>query len=455
MTAKPQARARCVMRTGWYPPVFVLPHQIIGNAVEKIVYQSDNLSQDYRQSGTLSQWQEAVSLPCRGNSPLVLALSCAFAAMLLQPAQAESGGIHLVGESSTGKTTALRIAASVYGAPNYLHRWRATTNGLEALAAQHSDTLLVLDELAQIDPKEAGEIAYMLANGSGKVRASRSGRAKAKYEWRLLFLSAGEITLGQHLQEGGKKTKAGQEVRLLDISADANKGMGVFEQLSGFESPALFSQALSQATTQYYGTPAIVFLEKITESAYLPSFPDILKERCRAFITQHLPEKSDGQVHRVCERFALIAAAGELATGFSITGWTPGEADEAAARCFKAWIEQRGGVENRERFMVLSQVRRFFEAHGESRFTEWGAQHSRTINRAGFRKTTSKNALYYVLPEVFKEEICAGLDYRSVLNVLLAEGCLEPEKDTPSRREYLPGIGRSRCYVITPKLWES
>ena len=82
-----------------------------------------------------------------GNSRLVLAVSCAFAALLLHPAGAESGGLHFVGESSTGKTTALKVAASVFGAPDYLQRWRATTNGLESLARLRSDTLLVLDEL--------------------------------------------------------------------------------------------------------------------------------------------------------------------------------------------------------------------------------------------------------------------------------------------------------------------
>jgi len=173
------------------------------------------------------------------------------------------------------------------------------------------------------------------------------------------------------------------------------------------------------------------------------------------FISNYLPEKSNGQVHRVCERFALIATAGEIATEFGITGWTSGEATQAAAECFHAWIEQRGGVENQERSIILSQVRRFFEAHGESRFSEWDTQHSRTINRAGFKKVSGQGVLYYVLPEIFKEEICAGFECRRVVDTLLAEGCLEPDNNSPSRREYLPGLGRSRCYVITPKLWEN
>ena len=65
----------------------------------------------------------------------------------------ESGGFHYRGDSSGGKTTALKLAASVYGGTSYLQRWRSTDNALEATAAQHSDCLLILDELAQTDPK--------------------------------------------------------------------------------------------------------------------------------------------------------------------------------------------------------------------------------------------------------------------------------------------------------------
>jgi hypothetical protein len=105
----------------------------------------------------------------------------------------------------SGKTTALKLAASVYGGTSYLQRWRSTDNALEATAAQHSDCLLILDELAQIDPKTAGECAYMLANEQGKARATRTGTPRARQAWRLLFLSAGELGLSDHMAEGMKR----------------------------------------------------------------------------------------------------------------------------------------------------------------------------------------------------------------------------------------------------------
>ena len=119
-TTQPNTRARCVTKTGWYHNVFVLPDHTIGTASEPVIYQADNLSNHYQRAGTLTDWQHHIAAYCAGNSRLVLAVACAFAALLLHPAGAESGGLHLVGESSSGKTTALKVAASVFGAPDYL-----------------------------------------------------------------------------------------------------------------------------------------------------------------------------------------------------------------------------------------------------------------------------------------------------------------------------------------------
>lgn len=161
-----------------------------------------------------------------GNSRLVFAVSCAFAAPLLHLVGEENGGFYLRGPSSTGKTTVLFVACSVFGGRDYLQRWRATINGLEGVAIQHNDALLCLDELKQVDPREAGEVAYLLANGSGKQRANQHGGAREKYTWRLLFFSSGETSLADHMRTAGKKAHAGQETRLADPRAQADKCSG-------------------------------------------------------------------------------------------------------------------------------------------------------------------------------------------------------------------------------------
>src|SRR6202011_458590 len=122
-------------------------------------------------SGTLEDWKGNVGRLCSGNSRLIFAASCAFVGPLLALAGAESGGVHLVGATSTGKSTALQVGGSVLGGggrAGFVQSWRTTANGLEAVADIHNDLTLFLDELSQLDPREAAEIAYLLANGRGK-----------------------------------------------------------------------------------------------------------------------------------------------------------------------------------------------------------------------------------------------------------------------------------------------
>ena len=80
----------------------------------------------------------------------------------------------------------------------------------------------------------------------------------------------------------------------------------------------------------------------------------------------------------------------------------------------------------------------------------------RTINRVGFRKIDSQgDTTYFVLPESWKTEICAGLDPGFVARVLAGRGMLRVEAKTGklTRAERLPGAkGTTRCYVITSRI---
>ena len=66
-----------------------LPDHTIGAASEPVIYQADNLSNHYQQAGTLADWQHHIAAYCAGNSRLVLAVACAFAA--IYPASGRCG----------------------------------------------------------------------------------------------------------------------------------------------------------------------------------------------------------------------------------------------------------------------------------------------------------------------------------------------------------------------------
>ncbi|SFV15501.1 DUF927 domain-containing protein [Pseudoduganella namucuonensis] len=452
-----KSRARCVERLGWHGAVYVTPAESIGQDAEIVVFQNAHaIEPAFSVAGTLDGWRASVAALAAGNSRLVFTLSVAFAGTLADVVGEDSGGFHLRGGSSSGKTTALKVAASVWGDPNtYPRLWRATANGLEGLAALHNDGLLILDELSQVDPKEAGEAAYLLANGQGKARASRTGTARQASRWRLLFLSAGEESLTALMARVGKKANTGQEIRLADIDADAGAGMGAFETLYDQPSPAALALAVKDAAIRCHGAVGVAWLRCIV--ADRATLADDMADGIKSFVVEAVPKDAAGQVLRVARRFALVAMAGELATHYGLTGWGKGEAIGAARKCFAAWLDAFGGIGNREERNVLSQVRAFFEAHGASRFEDMTAtSDQRIINRAGFYRTGADGGReFLVLPEAFKRDVCAGFDTRAAVLALVAAGWLQPGNDgKTAQKPRIPGIGPTRCYVFTARMWE-
>jgi uncharacterized protein (DUF927 family) len=477
-----------VEKTGWHGQVYILPDAAIGqrDADEQIVLQGlDMTNEGYRQRGTVEAWQETIAALCVGNSRLLLAVSMAFAAPLLTPLGIEGGGVHLRGPSSEGKTTAALVAASVWGEPGRVESWRATCNGLEGVAAFHNDNLLLLDELKEIDPREAGGAAYLLANGAGKRRGRPHGGTRPKLTWKVVFLSTGEISLAQHVEAAGQQIHAGQEVRLIDLPANAGQSHGLFEALHGYANGQTFADGIRERVQETHGTAGRAFIELLVRD--MPSALQQVHEVIHGFL-EHVPTTATGQVRRVAGKFALIGAAGELATAYGITGWDEGVALAAAVRCFQDWLRQRGTLTNADEARALRQVRLFFEKHGESRFHPWestehqtcarcqgsgrhatgtcyacngdGKAHSNGADphpvhdRAGFRRATDDDQTeFFVLPQVFEKEITKGYDSAWLAKLLVQRGWVMPDpKGNATRSERLPTIGNKRVYRFRPTI---
>ena len=291
---KPKTRLTTVRSTGWHGDSFVLPTRTIGPGNFLLV----NRPSREATAGTAIGWRDSIGAACVGNSRLIFAVSAGFASPLLKIAGAESGGIHLVGQSSKGKTTALVAACSIWSAEP--HQWRATDNGLEGVAARHSDCGLVLDEIGQADGKVAGEIAYMLANGAGKSRARRDGSDREPSRWRLIFMSTGEQTLAEQMTDSGKRAKTGQEIRLVNIEADAGKDMGTFEDTHDME-PALFAEKIAADAKRQHGTAGPEFVEYLVGNEH--KVRSVIAHVRDKFDARPDVLNADGQVRRVARRF--------------------------------------------------------------------------------------------------------------------------------------------------------
>ncbi len=381
-------------------------------------------------------------------------VSIAFGAALLELTGGESGGFHLIGDSTLGKTTAAHVAGSVWGGNGdsingYLVQWRATANGLEGVASRHCDALLALDEISEVSPREAASIAYMLANGSGKTRARRDGSARAPFEWRILFLSTGEATLSDKIREDPRqRATAGQAVRVLDIPAEVGP-LGLFEDLHGAANAQTFADQLRASSKRFYGTAIRAFLTEV--AGRRSEVADTVRHYQQEFLREHVAAGAHPQVSRAIARFSLVAAAGELASALGITGWPEEAAGEAVATALTDYLATRGHIGAAEVESGIAQVRRFFQLHGDSRFmagefADADAQTRTVLNRAGFRLSDGAFAVYQ---EVFKNEVSAGHNPRLLASALAARGLLRKDGGRPTYVAKDPGTLKSiRVFCI-------
>ena len=83
-----------------------------------------------------------------------------------------------------------------------------------------------------------------------------------------------------------------------------------------------------------------------------------------------------------------------------------------------------------------------FKAHIEDPSSnQMQMPHQKIANRAGFRESEMEKTTYYVLPEVFNVELCAGFDKRLVESVCMEEGWLIRGKERVTSKKTTPSDG--------------
>ena len=422
-----EKRFRCVDRTGWYGNAFVTTHRTYGNQDDEQLLFSSEMKDPYSTIGSFEGWQQLSQL-IEPHALAVLSFACAFSGQLITPLDVESGGFHIYGTSTDGKSTITKAACSVWGKPKDVSKsWRTTDNALENDAELRNDNFLNLDELRQAVPKAVSDIVYMLTGAQGKARGSRSGKNRETKQFNLMYLSTGEIALEDHLRRGNLELDAGLLLRFAHIPSDAGKGYGVFEQINYGNSSSDLGNRINELSAKHYGHAGIKWLEYLTadkENIMLKA-----QTMLEDFTTQYATKNS--QAVRVLRRFALVAVAGELATQAGITGWQQGRCLEAVGQCFNAWLSTLGNGENIEETKVLEHIKTFFEAHGTSRFEDLTVirqangevLRQRIQNRVGYYDSVNK--VYLVSSDMFKKEMCIGMNEANVKKVLIKHGWIK------------------------------
>lgn len=326
---------------GWCNGCYVLPDRVIGDN-DNIRYYGNLDGTRFASRGTLLQWQESVAKPCTGFDMLEIALYAGFSSMLV-PFVNFGYGLHLNGKSSGGKTTALRVASSIFGNPkDYMSKWNSTHNGIEFYGYNSNHALCVMDEINEA-AKTTLDSIYMLIDGRGKTRAvSRtSGVEQAKPKtWQTVALSSGEVSIQDMALHFGKNLKAGESVRMLDI------------EVSHICKDKAHADLLIENSGLFHGTANTAFIEYIQchKIDVLARF----KEACQQLTGQC--EGLHSQASRVAQYFALMRVAGDLAIE---AGILPSEFKPTyyTTNQFKHWYkDNRNSKEKQQILSALAQA---------------------------------------------------------------------------------------------------
>ena len=430
-------------RAGWNGEAYILAGgEAINADGTNILYNGDTSQKDgYTEKGSLKEWQEQAARYAENNSRLCLALGLSMAAPFLALLNEEGGGFHLAGDSSKGKTTAARLALSVWGDPETTKgNWDTTPLGLQNLALARNDGLLVLDEIGQTaDPRKIPQMVYSVINGVSKTQGAKDGGNRRQKTWRNLILSTGEIN-PESLIGDRAQWKAGNHVRLPDIQAEAR--FGIYDTLHGFADGAKLSEHINQATAKQRGTAGPALIRQILKDGKEAAAQAV--EASRARFLETLPPM-EGQARRIARRFALLAAVLEYAA--PITGMRQGAGEAGVRQCFNEWLEENG-TGNREDRRIIEQVIAFMDVNALSmRFSDWNSQ---TVNRdhAGYRKQEGSIDEYWIIPVVFENEVCKGYSPRKVCEVLHNHEWLKKAENGRWKHQRKRNGVASRFYVL-------
>lgn len=169
------------------------------------------VSAGWKQEGTWEGWLEAVDL-IRDKPIMWTGLYAACAGPLLKVLGSPGWITDVSGETSHGKTTWLKFAASAGGrpsmdAPSIIGSWDQTAVYIEHVCAFHNNLPVFLDETKRARHRSiVRDIAYQFWQGQGRGRGKKQG-VRETMTWQTTMLTTGEESAINFSQDAGTRAR--------------------------------------------------------------------------------------------------------------------------------------------------------------------------------------------------------------------------------------------------------
>ena len=215
----------------------------------------------FEPSGTMEEWKEMVGFYNRDGFELhqyIVATSFGSPLMALSPIACSGFHVHST-ESGLGKTTAMYVAASVWGKPKELVIEKNDTQNSRMLRGEVYHNLpLYIDEMTNAKADELSDMIYQLSGGRQKNRMAGGGNIeRARGEpWSLLTVTTGNTSIIEKVSLAKAMPKA-EAQRMMETKAT---------KLFNESETKHLTDAHAQNAEVLYGHAGIIYIQYVIDN---------------------------------------------------------------------------------------------------------------------------------------------------------------------------------------------
>lgn len=388
---------------------------------------------DIKPSGSYETYMKMVSDEILGNpvmeTVLIAGLSSVLLAYLSVEYSLDSLIIHIASDSTKGKTTGIKVAASLHSNPlsregSLFATFHGTHNALIEKLSGLNGIPYFLDEISVASMDNFTSFIYAITNGTGKERLNKDSQLKTKSSWITTIVSTGERSLvGSSSKNKGVAARV-FEMKNCTVTRDAENAERI--------------QSVISKNYGLVGPKYVEYILSLKKDEICKRFEEIREEFYES-VKQN--QSTDELFYRRTAKFAILLLTAEYFEKFS--GLT---LQKEEIKDFLTSIELESTRTRNFHDSVISYIKDYISINAAA-FGLQGSGNTMSYGRITARKSYTE-ALFY--KTAFDEMLSKGRyeDSSIVLKELKTKGYLDCEADrfTRSRKNH-NGI-RQDVYVL-------
>ena len=378
-----------------------------------------NLYEMFSENGKLEDWVEFFR-EIRKNSVVTrIAIASSVVSIMLEKIKQPGFTLHIYGQSEFGKTVSCMVAQSVFGNPAQDSKgiginFNFTVNGLESTLNKFNDIPLFVNEMQhQKDAKDYDKILFLVAEGKGKARSTKTFGMARQNNWHNVVITNGEK----------------------NIIKD-NSNAGAYNRCFAYELKDYAFENLSEVADfvkENYGTPIKKILEKLNDFDAKTIFKTELKKlddedtTNKQKIIQALILTGDKIVTDVLFKDEYYLTVEDLSS--SVMKKKDVAVEERALEVIKDWY--------------VSEIRHFWNKDDDNDDTE-----KKKVEIYG--RKIDNNKIAFIVSVLKKKISDNGYDSNEIINAWKRKGYLDREKNKNTKKVRINGEPVN-CIVVNFK----